>query len=69
MTEEQIADLVERIEMYVHHIGFADMPAPHSLLSGALELIRELQDRLAAEQADHNATIEHCEQVLARGSW
>ena len=65
MTEQEIADIIERLEWHVDFIG-TNLPAPRSLLCSALQLIRELQDRLAAERADHDATIEHCEQVLAR---
>lgn len=59
MTDQEIADIIDSLAFH------ANMNTPCPLTCrDAIQTIRELQSRLAAEQQAHEATIKHCDEML-----
>ena len=57
MTEEQIAEIIDALKWY--RDGSRTPRPTRAFLGQVLDLIDELQERIAAERADHDATIKH----------
>ena len=64
MTEEQIAEIIDALKWY--RDGSRTPRPTRAFLGEVVNVIEELQARIDAERADHEATIAHCEQVFSQ---